>query len=129
MRVFALSFVLTLAAALPVLIQLGSLWSGLMDKIGNVAGPLVGYAVLSVFVLKSCFLGVMLFGQRRVSDTAHTLAVLMVAVGQLLATVWLTAIHILAADAGRRRHDRRSLPGLRLVGRGLQPLFRLEPGH
>lgn len=92
-RVFALSFVLALAAVLPVLVQLGSLWSGLMDKIGNVIGPLVGYAVLSVFVLKSCFLGVMLFGQRRVSETAHTLAVLMVALGQLLATVWLIAIH------------------------------------
>ena len=79
-RIFALAFVLTLAASVPVLIQLGSLWAGLMDKIGNVAGPLLGYGILSVFILKSCFLGVMLFGQRRVSDGAHTLAVLMVAV-------------------------------------------------
>ena len=31
-RIFALSFVLTLAASVPVLIQLGSLWAGLMDK-------------------------------------------------------------------------------------------------
>ncbi|HEY0295541.1 MAG TPA: cytochrome ubiquinol oxidase subunit I [Bordetella sp.] len=92
-RVFALSFVLSLAACLPVLIQLGSIWSGLMDKIGNVAGPLLGYAVLSVFVLKSCFLGVMLFGQRRVSDTIHTLAVFMVALGMLLAVAWLVAVH------------------------------------
>lgn len=92
-RIFALCFVLALASALPVLVQLGSLWGGLMDKIGNVAGPLIGYGVLSVFVLKSCFLGVMLFGQRRVSDAAHTLAVLMVAVGQLLTVGWLVALH------------------------------------
>jgi len=92
-RVFALCFVLALASALPVLIQLGSLWGGLMDKIGNVAGPLVGFGVISVFVLKSCFLGVMLFGQRRVSELAHTLSVLMVAVGQLLAVGWLVALH------------------------------------
>lgn len=91
-RIFALCFVLGLAACLPVLIQLGSIWSGLMDKIGNVAGPLLGYAVLSVFVLKSCFLGVMLFGQRRVSDTIHTLSVLMVAVGMLLAMAWMVAV-------------------------------------
>ena len=51
--------VLTLAASVPVLIQLGSLWAGLMDKIGNVAGPLLGYGILSAFILKSCFLGVM----------------------------------------------------------------------
>jgi cytochrome d ubiquinol oxidase subunit I len=92
-RVFALCFVLALAGCLPVLVQLGSLWGGLMDKIGNVAGPLVGYAVLSVFVLKSCFLGVMLFGQRRVPDTVHTLAVFMVAVGHLVAMGWVVAMH------------------------------------
>ena len=97
-RIFALSFVLTLAASVPVLIQLGSLWAGLMDKIGNVAGPLLGYGILSVFILKSCFLGVMLFGQRRVSDGAHTLAVLMVAVGQLVAVFW-----VLACNRGCRR--------------------------
>lgn len=91
-RIFALCFVLGLAACLPLMIQLGSIWSGLMDKIGNVAGPLVGYAVLSVFVLKSCFLGVMLFGQRRVSDTIHTLSVFMVAVGMLLAMAWMVAV-------------------------------------
>lgn len=91
-RIFALAFVLTLAASVPVLIQLGSLWAGLMDKVGNVAGPLLGYGILSVFILKSCFLGVMLFGQRRVSDGAHTLAVLMVAVGQLVAVFWVLAL-------------------------------------
>ncbi|CAO3882241.1 cytochrome ubiquinol oxidase subunit I [Achromobacter mucicolens] len=91
-RIFALSFVLTLAASVPVLIQIGSLWAGLMDKIGNVAGPLLGYGILSVFILKSCFLGVMLFGQRRVSDGAHTLAVLMVAVGQVVAVFWVLAL-------------------------------------
>lgn len=91
-RIFALAFVLTLAASVPVLIQIGSLWAGLMDKIGNVAGPLLGYGILSVFILKSCFLGVMLFGQRRVSDGAHTLAVLMVAMGQLVAVFWVLAL-------------------------------------
>jgi cytochrome d ubiquinol oxidase subunit I len=91
-RIFALAFVLTLAASVPVLIQIGSLWAGLMDKIGNVAGPLLGYGILSAFILKSCFLGVMLFGQRRVSDAAHTLAVLMVAVGQLVAVFWVLAL-------------------------------------
>ncbi|WP_082308463.1 cytochrome ubiquinol oxidase subunit I [Achromobacter sp. DMS1] len=91
-RIFALAFVLALASSVPVLIQLGSLWAGLMDKIGNVAGPLLGFGILSVFVLKSCFLGVMLFGQRRVSDLAHTLAVFMVALGQVVAVFWVVAL-------------------------------------
>lgn len=91
-RIFALAFILALASGVPVLLQLGTVWSGLMDKIGNVAGPLVGFAVLSVFALKSCFLGVMLFGQRRVSDTVHTLSVLMVALGHLVTVFWVLAL-------------------------------------
>lgn len=91
-RIFALAFVLALASGVPVLLQLGTVWSGLMDKIGNVAGPLLGFAVLSVFALKSCFLGVMLFGQRRVSDTVHTLSVLMVALGHLATAFWVLAL-------------------------------------
>jgi len=91
-RIFALAFVLALASGVPVLFQLGSLWPVLMERVGNIAGPLVGFAVATVFVLKSCFLGVMLFGQRRVSDTAHTLSVLMVALGMLLAVFWILAL-------------------------------------
>ncbi|MEI2417468.1 cytochrome ubiquinol oxidase subunit I [Orrella sp. JC864] len=91
-RLFALAFVLALAACVPLLFQLGALWPILMERVGNVLGPLLGFAVVTVFVLKSCFLGVMLFGQRRVSDLAHTLSVGMVAAGLLLATFWLAAM-------------------------------------
>lgn len=91
-RIFALSFVLTLAGSAAMLFQLGGLWAGLMDRIGNIAGPLLGYAVLTVFVFKSCFLGVMLFGQRRVSERVHTLSVGMVALGQTVAVFWLVVL-------------------------------------
>ncbi|CAM3471078.1 Cytochrome ubiquinol oxidase subunit I [Bordetella sputigena] len=91
-RIFALAFILALASGVPVLLQLGTIWSGLMDKIGNVAGPLLGFAVLSVFALKSCFLGVMLFGQRRVSEAVHTLSVLMVALGHVATAFWVLAL-------------------------------------
>ena len=91
-RFFALSFVLALASGVPVLIQVGSLWPGLIDKIGNVAAPLIAFGVLSVFILKSCFLGVMLFGQRRVSAWVHTFSVLMVALGQSAALFWIMVL-------------------------------------
>lgn len=91
-RIFALALVLGLGGGVAVLFQLGGLWSGLMERIGNIAGPLLGYAVISVFVFKSCFLGVMLFGQRRVSERMHTFAVAMVAVGQCAALAWLVVL-------------------------------------
>lgn len=91
-RIFALSLVLVMGAGLALLFQMGGLWAGLMERIGNVAGPLLGYAVISVFIFKSCFLGVMLFGQRRVSESMHTFAVAMVAVGQCVALFWLLVL-------------------------------------
>jgi cytochrome d ubiquinol oxidase subunit I len=91
-RVFALAFILSFAASLPVLIQFGSLWPALMDKIGDVAGPLLAAALLSTFIFKSCFLGAMLFGQRYVSDKVHTLLVFMVALGVLITSFWLLVL-------------------------------------
>src|SRR5690606_7403971 len=87
-RIFALAFILSFAASLPVLIQLGSLWPGLMGKIGDVAGPLLAAGILSVFVFKSCFLGAMLFGERRLVPKVHALVVCMVALGATIMAFW-----------------------------------------
>jgi len=91
-RVYALAAILALAASMPVLIQLGSLWPGLLDRIGDVAGPLLAAAILTAFIVKSCFMSAMLFGQRRLSDTAYTAVVLMVAVGTTLSVLWVLAL-------------------------------------
>lgn len=91
-RVYALSLILGFAAAIPVLLQLGTLWPDFMARAGEVVGPLVAAAVLTAFVFKSCFLGAMLYGQRRLSDAAHTFMVLMVAVGAGLTAYWIMAL-------------------------------------
>src|SRR5690606_2027762 len=66
--------------------------AGLMERIGNVAGPLLAAAVFTLFLFKSCFVGAMLFGQRRLSERAHTVLVLMVALGVTLAALWPVAL-------------------------------------
>jgi cytochrome d ubiquinol oxidase subunit I len=91
-RVFALALVLTLASSMPVLIQFGSLWPSLMDRIGEVAGPLLAVSILTTFIFKSCFLGAMLFGQRRLPERTHTMMVLMVAFGATLSALWLIVL-------------------------------------
>ncbi|NYT43637.1 cytochrome ubiquinol oxidase subunit I [Alcaligenaceae bacterium] len=91
-RVFALAFVLSFAASMPVLIQLGTLWPHLMEKIGDVASPLLAAGILSAFIFKSCFLGAMLFGQRHVSERVHAILVFMVAFGVTVSTFWLLVL-------------------------------------
>src|SRR5690606_2391857 len=68
------------------------LWPALMEKISDVAGPLLAAAVVSTFLFKTCFLGAMLFGQRYLSDKAHTLVVFMVAAGVSASVFWLLAL-------------------------------------
>ena len=52
--------------------QFGTNWPGFMETVGNVAGPLLAYEVLTAFFLEATFLGIMLFGAAaRVEARAH----------------------------------------------------------
>jgi cytochrome d ubiquinol oxidase subunit I len=58
-----------------------------------VAGPLLAFGLTTFFVTKSLFMGVVLFGQRRVSAKAHFFAVLMVALGLTATLFWPVVLH------------------------------------
>ncbi|MEI6838194.1 MAG: cytochrome ubiquinol oxidase subunit I [Alcaligenaceae bacterium] len=92
-RAFALSFFLALATALPILIEFGTLWPALIERTGNVAGPLVAFGLATFILTNSLFMGIVLFGQRRVSPTLHFFAVLMVAFGLTLTLFWAVVLH------------------------------------
>jgi cytochrome d ubiquinol oxidase subunit I len=66
LRVFALSFAMGVVSGVVMSFQFGTNWPGYMNKVGNIAGPLLAYEVLTAFFLEATFLGVMLFGMDRV---------------------------------------------------------------
>src|SRR3989338_6778432 len=78
-KIFALTFALGVVSGITMSFQFGTNWPGFMQKVGNVAGPLLAYEVLTAFFLEATMLGVMLFGRERVSETLHTVATLLVA--------------------------------------------------
>jgi len=80
-RVFALALTLAFAAGVAALIQLPGLWPGLPERISAVGSPLLALALVGVFCVKVCFLGAMLFAERRLSASVHAFVVGMVAVG------------------------------------------------
>ena len=90
-KVFALTFAMGVVTGIVMSFQFGTNWPGYMNKVGNVAGPLLAYEVLTAFFLEATFLGVMLFGWRRVSPKLHFLATCMVALGTLISTFWILA--------------------------------------
>jgi cytochrome bd ubiquinol oxidase subunit I len=80
-KVFALSFALGVVSGITMSFQFGTNWPGFMVRAGNIAGPLLGYEVLTAFFLEATFLGVMLFGHQRVSERTHLVATFLVAFG------------------------------------------------
>ena len=91
-KVFALSFALGVVSGITMSFQFGTNWPGYMETVGNIAGPLLGYEVLTAFFLEASFLGIMLFGFHRVSNRVHTLATVLVAGGTTLSAFWILAL-------------------------------------
>lgn len=92
-KIFALTFALGVVTGITMSFQFGTNWPGFMQTVGNIAGPLLAYEVLTAFFLEATFLGVMLFGRKRVSERVHTLATLLVAVGTTLSAFWILALN------------------------------------
>jgi cytochrome bd ubiquinol oxidase subunit I len=92
-KVFALTFALGVVSGVTMSFQFGTNWPGYMERVGNIAGPLLGYEVLTAFFLEAGFLGVMLFGHRRVGEMVHLGSTFLVALGTLLSAFWILALN------------------------------------
>lgn len=92
-KVFALSFALGVVSGITMSFQFGTNWPGFMESVGNIAGPLLAYEVLTAFFLEATFLGIMLFGAQRVSPKIHSLATLLVAVSTTLSAFWIMVLN------------------------------------
>ncbi len=91
-KVFALTFALGVVSGITMSFQFGTNWPGYMETVGNIAGPLLGYEVLTAFFLEATFLGIMLFGINRVPNRIHTLSTLLVGIGTSLSAFWILAL-------------------------------------
>ena len=89
LKIFAVSFGMGVVSGIVMSFQFGTNWSVLSERAGNILGPLLSYEVLTAFFLEATFLGVMLFGWKRVSHKLHFFATCMVALGTLISTFWI----------------------------------------
>lgn len=92
-KIFALTFALGVVTGVVMSFQFGTNWPGFMEQAGNIAGPLLGYEVLTAFFLEASFLGIMLFGKSRVSNRVHLLATFVVALGTTLSAFWILSLN------------------------------------
>jgi cytochrome d ubiquinol oxidase subunit I len=88
-KIFAVSFAMGVVSGIVLSYQFGTNWSRFSAVTGNVLGPLIGYEVLSAFFLEASFLGVLLFGWKRVPPWLHFLSAVIVAGGTALSGFWI----------------------------------------
>lgn len=92
-KVFALSFAMGVVSGITMSFQFGTNWPGFMERVGNIAGPLLAYEVLTAFFLEATFLGIMLFGWKRVPGWVHTGATVLVAFGTTMSAFWILVLN------------------------------------
>ncbi len=92
-KVFALSFAMGVVSGITMSFQFGTNWPGFMETVGNIAGPLLAYEVMTAFFLEAVFLGIMLFGQSRVKPWVHTMATFLVAFGTTMSAFWIIVLN------------------------------------
>jgi cytochrome d ubiquinol oxidase subunit I len=90
-KIFALSFGMGVVSGVVMSYQFGTNWSEFSRIVGSVIGPLLGYEVLTAFFLEASFLGIMLFGWKKVGPKLHFASTCIVALGTLVSAFWILA--------------------------------------
>ncbi len=93
LKIFAITFAMGVVSGIVMSYQFGTNWSVFSDKAGGVIGPLMAYEVLTAFFLEAGFLGVMLFGMKKVGKRLHFIATLMVALGTFISAFWILSVN------------------------------------
>lgn len=88
-KLYVLNFGIGVASGLPMEFQFGTNWAPFSEAVGDFLGSILGFEGAMAFMLEAGFLGIMLFGWKRVHPAIHYLATIMVAFGANLSTFWI----------------------------------------
>jgi cytochrome d ubiquinol oxidase subunit I len=88
-KIFAISFGMGVVSGVVMSYEIGTNWSVYAAVAAPVIGPLLAFEVLAAFFLEASFLGVMLFGWRKVGPGLHFAATTLVAVGTVISAFWI----------------------------------------
>jgi len=97
-RIFGINFALGVVTGIPMEFQFGTNWSVFSRTAGSVIGQTLAMEGIFSFFLESSFLGLLLYGERRLGRIGHWVSALLVWVGS-----WLSGYLIVATDAWMQR--------------------------
>jgi cytochrome d ubiquinol oxidase subunit I len=93
-KIFGINFVLGVVTGIPMEFQFGTNWSHFSQWAGGVIGQTLAMEGMFAFFLESTFLGLFLYGEKRLSPKLHWFSAFMVFAGS-----WLSGYFIVATDA------------------------------
>src|SRR5581483_5259833 len=93
-RIFAINFAMGVVTGIPMEFQFGTNWSAFSKRAGGVIGQTLAMEGVFAFFLESSFLGVVLFGEKRLSRRGHAAATALLAAG-----TWISGFFITATNA------------------------------
>lgn len=97
-RIFGINFALGVVTGIPMEFQFGTNWSVFSRTAGSVIGQTLAMEGIFSFFLESSFLGLLLYGERRLGRIGHWTAALLVWLGS-----WFSGYLIVATDAWMQR--------------------------
>jgi cytochrome d ubiquinol oxidase subunit I len=93
-RIFGINFALGVVTGIPMEFQFGTNWAEFSRAAGGVIGQTLAMEGVFSFFLESTFLGLFLFGEKRLGPKGHWFAGFLVFLGS-----WLSGYLIIATDA------------------------------
>jgi cytochrome bd ubiquinol oxidase subunit I len=93
-RIFGLNFALGVVTGVPMEFQFGTNWAEFSRRTGSVIGQTLAMEGIFAFFLESAFLGLLVFGEKRLGERLHFLAAVALFVGS-----WLSGYFIIATNA------------------------------
>jgi cytochrome d ubiquinol oxidase subunit I len=90
-KIFAINFGVGVVTGIVLEFEFGTNFSRFAQAVANVFSPLLAYEAMTAFFLEAGFLGLMLFGWKRIHPGIHFLATCLVALGSFLSSFWILA--------------------------------------
>lgn len=90
-KIFALGFAMGVVSGIVLSYQFGTNFARFAAITGPVLGPLLSAEVMTAFFVEAGFIGVMLFGWKKVGRKLHFLATALVALGTINSAFWILA--------------------------------------
>ncbi len=89
-KIFALNFAMGVVTGIVMEFQFGTNWAAYSRYVGDVFGSALAAEGIFAFFLESGFLAVLVFGWDKVSHRMHFFSTVMVALGSIFSSVWIT---------------------------------------